>query len=571
MSKESSKIDMIPKLKRGSSSTLILIKFALFLCLLIAGFSVIFHIIMIKYEGVSYSRVTGIYWVLTTMTTLGFGDITYHSDIGKVFSIIVLISGLILLLIVLPYAFISFFMAPYVERMLKNRIPKIPTKSLNDHFIICGEGPIASNLVEKLQLSNRPFIFIEQDINKAESLCNDGLPVVCGDLSEKETYKKVNIDSANMIYTNQSDVVNSQVALTVRGISDIPIIALAEVSASIDILEFAGCNYVLPVKEILGKYLVNRCMAGTIHSNPLGSFGKLKIVEFPVLGTPFSDKRLSELKIKEITGAIIIGVWERGEYFPPKPEYTLTTKSVLLLIGEKEKLQEFDAYMAIYLMADKPIVVIGAGAVGLSVARELDKKGTPYALVDIKECKQPLDKGRFVQGDAKEREVLEKAGIMKTPTVIITTNDDGTNGYLTLYCRSLNKKLRIITRANQDRNESAIHKAGADFVVSYPVIGASLVSNILQKGRLTILIEGLHIFRYKSPKTLVGKTIAEAKISDLTDCNVIAIDKKNGKLINLPPSTTGIEDDDTLIMIGNIEQEQKFKAQFVDKKNSFKK
>lgn len=567
MIKKSSKIDTIPKVKQRSSNTLILIRFLLFLFILIAGYSAIFHIIMIKYEGVTYSWVTGIYWVLTTMTTLGFGDITYHSDVGKVFSIIVLISGLILLLIVLPYTFISFFMAPYVERILKNRIPKEPAQILNDHYIICGEGPIASNLVEKLQLTNRPFIFIEQDVTKAQSLHNAGLPVVYGDLSEKETYKKVNIDSAKMIFTNQSDVVNSHVALTVRGISDIPIIALAEVRASIDILQFAGCNYVLPVKEILGKYLVDRCLAGKIHSNPLGSFGKLKIVEFPVFGTPFLGKRLSELKIKEITGVNIIGVWERGEYFPPKPAYTLTTKSVLLLIGEKEDLQEFDTYMSIYLMADKPIVVIGAGAVGLSVARELDKKGTPYSLIDIKGCKQTLAKGRFIQGDAKEREVLERAGIMETPTAIITTNDDGTNGYLTLYCRSLNKELRIITRANLDRNESAIHKAGADFVVSYTVIGASLVSNILQKGQLTILIEGLHIFRYKSPKSLAGKTIAEAKISDLTDCNVIAIDK-NIKIINLPSSTTSIGENDTLIMIGNIEQEQKFKAIFIDKTNN---
>lgn len=565
MIKKIFKINKALKTNEKSNNILILIRFLLFLLLLITGYATIFHIIMVKYEGVSYSWVTGIYWVLTTMTTLGFGDITYNSDIGKFFSIIVLISGLILLLIVLPYAFISFFMAPYVEKILKNRIPSEPSKLLNDHFIICGEGPIASNLVVKLQLTNCPFIFIEQDVKKAESLHNAGLPVVYGDLSDKETYKKVNIDSAKMVYTNQSDVVNSHVALTVRGISDIPIIALAEVKASVDILQFAGCNYVLPVKEILGKYLVNRCMAGRIHTNPIGSFGKLKIVEFPVLGTPFFGKKLSELKIREITDVAIIGIWERGEYLPPKPTYTLTAKSILLLIGEKENLQEFDAYMAIYLMDDKPIVVIGAGQVGRSVARELDKKGTHYSLIDIKDCKQSLSKGRFIQGDAKEREVLEEAGIMETPTVIITTNDDGTNGYLTLYCRSLNKKLRIITRANLDRNESAIHKAGADFLVSYTAIGASLVNNILQKRDLAILIEGLHIFRYKPPKTLVGKTIDESRISDLTDCNVIAVDK-NRKLINLPFPTTSIGEDDTLIMIGNIEQEKKFKELFLNKK-----
>ena len=85
--------------------------------------------------------------------------------------------------------------------------------------------------------------------------------------------------------------------------------------------------------------------------------------------------------------------------------------------------------MSIYVQSDKPIVVIGAGAVGLFVAKELDKKGIAYFLIDTIDCTQTLEKGQFIQGDAKEREVLEKAGIMEAPTVVVTTSDDGTNGY----------------------------------------------------------------------------------------------------------------------------------------------
>ena len=45
----------------------------------IGVFSVIFHSIMV-YEGQSHSWVTGVYWTLTVMSTLGFGDITFQSD-----------------------------------------------------------------------------------------------------------------------------------------------------------------------------------------------------------------------------------------------------------------------------------------------------------------------------------------------------------------------------------------------------------------------------------------------------------------------------------------------------------
>ena len=547
--------------KRGKDDFIVLIKLLLFIFLLIVTFSVLFHVFMENLEGKQHSWITGVYWTLTTMTTLGFGDITFNTDVGRVFTILVLVSGLVLLLIALPYTFINFIVAPLIETALKNRVPKKTTVPLKDHVIICGEDSIALSLVHSLRLTNQPFIFLERDENKAELLFNRGLPVVHGDYLEEKTFKEINIDSAKIVFANQSDVINSHIALTVRAVSSVKIVALAEVGASKDILHYAGCNYVLTIKEILGKYLANRCMAGPIHSETLGSMENLKIVEFPVFGTPFLEKTISTLKIRETTGVNIIGIWERGKFFPPKPEYQLTAKSVLLLMGKKENLSELDGYMSIYILPDKPIIVIGAGGVGRSVAKVLDKKGTPYFLIDVIECDQSLAKGTFIQGDAKERKILDKAGIKEAPTVVITTNDDGINGYLTLYCRNLNPEIRIVTRANLDKNQNAIHKAGADFVVSYTMIGATIVNNIFQRGHMTLLTEGLHIFRYKTPKSLVGKTISETDIGALTECNVIAI-QKNGKVISPPDSSTSLEGEDVLVMIGNPEQEESFKKRF---------
>jgi spermidine/putrescine transport system permease protein len=55
-------------------------------------------------EGQDHSWLTGVYWTLTVMSTLGFGDITFTSDLGRLFSIVVLLSGIFMLLIVLPFA-----------------------------------------------------------------------------------------------------------------------------------------------------------------------------------------------------------------------------------------------------------------------------------------------------------------------------------------------------------------------------------------------------------------------------------------------------------------------------------
>ncbi|MFW5792421.1 MAG: potassium channel family protein, partial [Desulfohalobiaceae bacterium] len=71
-------------------------EFLLVLFLVITAYSVIFHFLM-QYEGREFSFVTGFYWTLTVMSTLGFGDITFSSDLGRLFSMVVLLSGIIFL------------------------------------------------------------------------------------------------------------------------------------------------------------------------------------------------------------------------------------------------------------------------------------------------------------------------------------------------------------------------------------------------------------------------------------------------------------------------------------------
>ena len=63
----------------GRRNQRIVIGFLLFTTVLVALFSIVFHQIM-AYEGRDYSYITGVYWTLTVMSTLGFGDITFTSE-----------------------------------------------------------------------------------------------------------------------------------------------------------------------------------------------------------------------------------------------------------------------------------------------------------------------------------------------------------------------------------------------------------------------------------------------------------------------------------------------------------
>ena len=98
----------------------LLYRFMILLVGMIILYSVLFHFIMAG-EDQRHSWITGFYWTLTVMSTLGFGDITFQTDLGRIFSIVVLLSGVFFLLIVLPFTFIQFFYAPWLEAQMRQR------------------------------------------------------------------------------------------------------------------------------------------------------------------------------------------------------------------------------------------------------------------------------------------------------------------------------------------------------------------------------------------------------------------------------------------------------------------
>ena len=242
-----------------------LLKYLLLLAALVTLYAVIFHIIKAGVEGEQHSWITGFYWTLTVMTTLGFGDITFTSDIGRLFSIIVLLSGVFLLLVMLPFMFISLFYAPWLEARVRLRAPRELPEDVKGHVILTEYDAIATGLVERFRTEQIPYYVIEPDPAKAAAMIGEGISVVAGDNDSSATYNKINATRARLLLANSEDTVNSNITLTAREIANaLPIVAIAEEEDSVDVLELSGATTVLPLKRQLGEYLANRVdSAGT--------------------------------------------------------------------------------------------------------------------------------------------------------------------------------------------------------------------------------------------------------------------------------------------------------------------
>jgi voltage-gated potassium channel len=542
---------------RQSRNLGVLGRYLLGLCVLVVVYSVLFHFIM-EYEGREYSWVTGFYWTLVTMSTLGFGDITFESDLGRVFSIVVVLSGTVFLLIVLPFTFIQFFLAPWMEARAAARTPRALPESMAGHVILTRYDAVTEALIEKLERFGLSYALVCADLAEAQRLNDLGVRVMLGEPDDPETYRRARAGAAAMVFSSLPDAANINVAFTVREVAErTPVVTTAMDGLSVPVLQQAGSTHVLQLREILAQALARGTLGGNAMTHVVGQVDELLIAEASALRTPLVGQTLRQSGLREL-GVSVVGFWDRGGFSPATPDAVIRSSTVLVLAGSAEQLQAYDEQFAIYNVSAEPVLVLGGGSVGRATARALQERGFDYRLVE-QDPARVRDAARTIVGNAASTEVLERAGIRTATAVLVTTHDDNTNLLLTMICRRLRPDVQIIARVTAERNVRTLHRAGADFVLSYASLGAGAVLNLLTGSRLVTVTEGLEIFRTPVPRSMQGRTIAESGVRERTGCTIVALrDRAGGPLRVNPPATTPLAEGTELVLAGDATARDKF-------------
>ncbi len=543
-----------------------LLRYLAGLASLIVVYAVLFHVIMERAEGQSHSWITGFYWTLVVMTTLGFGDITFATDLGRVFSIVVLLSGVVLLLVMLPFLFIRLFYAPWLEARMRMRAPREVAGEVRDHLIFAEYDAIARGLIRRLQTSGVSYVVIEPDPAAAAELAGDGVTVVTGDVDSADTYVAVGASRARLLVANREDTTNSNITLTVREVApDVPIAAIAEADDSVDVLSLSGATHVLPLKRQLGEYLAHRVDVGRVEAHVVGEYRALIVAELPVRYTPFAGRAVHETRLRETAGMSVAGIWLRGRLQPAYPATRIDPEGVLVVAGTRQQLDGLNRRLAADTGSSPgAVLIIGAGRVGEAAAAELTRLGVrthvlekdPRALAALAGSADLL-----VEGDAADRATLERAGLPAASTVVLTTNDDAMNIYLAVYCRRLKPDLRIVSRITHERNVEAIHRAGADVVLSYASLGAETLFALIRGRETVILGEGVALFTRPLSAELAGRTLQQSAIGARSGLVVLAVQDGDHFLTELHSGTV-LPAGSELVMIGNLEQRRAFSEAF---------
>jgi voltage-gated potassium channel len=208
-------------------------------------------------------------------------------------------------------------------------------------------------------------------------------------------------------------------------------------------------------------------------------------------------------------------------------------------------------------------IVCGFGRMGRLVCQQLAAADLPFVTIDQDANlfeRFDLPRGFFLHGDATTDEMLKRAGVERARALIAAVASDSDNLYVTMSARLLNEKVFIVARAEDERSEEKLLRAGANRAVSPYTIGGARVAQAVLRPNVVDFLElatrSEHMeLNIEEAKVSSGSTLAAKSISDsefeLRKVIVVAIRKPDGKMLFHPPDEVVLNDGDVLIMLGH--------------------
>ena len=533
-----------------------------------AGFKLLMHL-----EGEEHSWPSAVYWTITTMSTLGYGDITFDSDAGRVFSLWVLLSGVVYMLVLLPFFVIQYLVTPWLDHRRATRTPRKVAPGVSEHVLLVGSEAVTQAFAARAERSGITAVMVLEDAVKAAELHDQGRQVVVGPLDSAITYRNAGAARARLVISTLSDTANTNVAFTVRqAATAVPVSVTAAKPASVDVLELAGADHVLELGQLLGREMASRVLGSTGRVHAIGTIGDTIIAEAAARGTELVGKLLGEAVEMQRSRARILAVLRKGRLRAMTPDLRITDGTVLVLAGTAEDLAQYDEQFQSREVSEEPVVILGGGRVGRAASRALSDEGVPNTIVELEpgrvENSYSVLEGTasyaVVHGDAADQRILRRAGLEHASAVLVTPRDDDLNVYLTLFCRRLRPELQVVSRATYERNVATLYRAGADGVLSYATIGATELWNHAGFSHRVLLAEGNELFLAPCPASLVRRSLRDDEVHRRTGCHIVAVLEQDGTLgydTESIPTSGG-----RLLLLGDRHAERRFRETYLGRR-----
>ncbi|MEW6188166.1 MAG: NAD-binding protein [Thermodesulfobacteriota bacterium] len=304
-----------------------------------------------------WDALDALYMTIISLTTVGFQEVHPLSRSGRIFTIVLLVSGV---------GFILYFLGSIARIMVEGTIRDVlgrrklekQINQLDGHYIVCGFGRIGRMVTQLLTEKPIKVVVIERDPEQIPLFQEKKIPFISGEATSEENLIRAGIEKAKgLVAAASSDADNVYITLTARGLNPgLFILARAAEESSKMKLTRAGADKVVSPYDIGARSMANTILRPTVidfielamHNRSLD----LQMEELTVeAASEIKDLTLMESAIRKDFDLIVVAIKKKtGEMiFNPSPQAKIQVGDTLVALGDRDNLSRLEKKLGILI------------------------------------------------------------------------------------------------------------------------------------------------------------------------------------------------------------------------------
>ena len=292
-----------------------------------------------------------LYMTVITLSTIGYGEVNPVSQVGRIFTLILIVMGVGFFLYVIGNV-VQFLVEGRIRLVLGRHKLDKQIGQLNGHYIVCGYGRMGRAFCRYLIQKNLKFVVLEKNADRIPVMNADHILYHAGEATIEDNLLKAGIKRAsNLIAALGTDADNVFLVLLAKGLNpDLYVVARASQNASKKPLDTAGADVVVSPFDIGARRMAHAILRPNVIRFLEFAFTDegtdIHIEEFPVADTSkLVNISLKDSGIRQNHNLIILSIIKKdGEMvFNPSASTTIGAGEKVIAVGSIKDLRKLEA------------------------------------------------------------------------------------------------------------------------------------------------------------------------------------------------------------------------------------
>jgi voltage-gated potassium channel len=292
-----------------------------------------------------------LYMTVITLSTIGYGEVNPVSQVGRIFTLILIVMGVGFFLYVIGNV-VQFLVEGRIRLVLGRHKLDKQIGHLNRHYIVCGYGRMGRAFCRYLIQKDLKFVVLEKNADRIPIMNADHILYLTGEAAFEDNLLKAGIKRAsNLIAALGTDADNVLLVLLAKGLNpDLYVVARASQNASKKPLDTAGADVVVSPFDIGARRMAHAILRPNVIRFLEFAFTDestdIHIEEFPVgESSKLVNVSLKDSGIRQSHNLIILSIIKKdGEMvFNPSASTTIGAGEKVIAVGSIKDLKKLEA------------------------------------------------------------------------------------------------------------------------------------------------------------------------------------------------------------------------------------